>query len=123
MAVVHDRLVKQPRHAALELSLTVSRLLRLLGYGNRSGYNSGYTRGMKTAVSLPDDLFQQAEAVARRLQVSRSELYAKAIAEFLKQQDRSRITERLNDVYSRHRAKVDPQLDRAQRKSLEKDAW
>jgi hypothetical protein len=78
---------------------------------------------MKTAVSLPDDLFRLAEATARRLQVSRSELYAKAIADFLKSQDGNAITERLNDVYSRHPAKVDSGLRRAQLKSLEKDAW
>ena len=78
---------------------------------------------MKTAVSLPDDLFRLAEATARRLRVSRSELYAKAIAEFLKQQDGSAITERLNDVYSRYPANVDAGLHRAQLKSLEKDLW
>jgi len=89
----------------------------------RSWYNSGYTVSMKTAVSLPDDLFHMAEATARRLRVSRSELYAKAIAEFLKGQQGSAITERLNDVYSRNAAKVDPGLHRAQVKSLAKDAW
>ena len=47
------------------------------------GYNSGDTSTMKTAVSLPDDLFRLAEAAARRLGVSRSELYANAIAEYL----------------------------------------
>jgi metal-responsive CopG/Arc/MetJ family transcriptional regulator len=78
---------------------------------------------MKTAVSMPDDLFHEAEATARRLRVSRSELYAKAIAEFLKQQDGNAITERLNDVYSRHRAKLDSGLHRAQLKSLETDTW
>jgi metal-responsive CopG/Arc/MetJ family transcriptional regulator len=78
---------------------------------------------MKTAVSVPDDLFRLAEAAARRLRVSRSELYAKAIAEFLKQHDGSRITERLNGVYSRFPAKVDSGLHRAQLQSLEKDAW
>jgi len=78
---------------------------------------------MKTAVSMPDELFRKAEATARRLRVSRSELYAKAIAEFLKQQDGNAITERLNQVYSRHRAKLDSGLHRAQLKSLEKDAW
>jgi predicted transcriptional regulator len=78
---------------------------------------------MKTAVSVPDDLFRMAEATARRLRVSRSELYAKAIAEFLKGQQGDAITERLNDVYSRHPAKVDTALHRAQLKSLRKDAW
>jgi metal-responsive CopG/Arc/MetJ family transcriptional regulator len=78
---------------------------------------------MKTAISLPDDLFRLAEATALRLRVSRSELYAKAIAEFLKQQDGNAITERLNDVYSRRPAKVDSGLHHAQLKSLERDAW
>ncbi len=72
---------------------------------------------------MPDDLFRKAEAAARRLHVSRSELYAKAIAEFLKQQNGNAITERLNDVYSRHPAKVDAGLHRAQLKSLAKDSW
>ncbi len=78
---------------------------------------------MKTAVSLPDDLFRMAEAAARRFRVSRSELYAKAIAEFLKRQQADTITERLNAVYSRRSSNLDPGLDRAQFKSLEKDSW
>jgi predicted transcriptional regulator len=78
---------------------------------------------MKTAVSMPDDLFRRADAAARRLRVSRSELYAKAIAEFLKRQHGNTITERLNDIYSRHPAKLDSALHRAQLKSLEKDSW
>jgi hypothetical protein len=78
---------------------------------------------MKTAVSLPDELFLMAEAAARRLRVSRSELYARAIAEFLKVQQGNCITERLNQVYSRRAAKVDSGLHRAQLKSLEKDSW
>lgn len=78
---------------------------------------------MKTAVSLPDELFRMAEAAARRLQVSRSELYAKAISEFLKSQQGSSITDRLNDVYLRHTAKVDCGLHSAQLKSIGKDDW
>ena len=78
---------------------------------------------MKTAVSLPDDLFDLAEAAARRLGVSRSQLYANAIAEYLKRQQSSAITERLNEVYSHRAAKLDSGLHRAQLRSLEKDAW
>jgi len=78
---------------------------------------------VETAVSLPDDLFRMAEATARRLHISRSELYARAIAEYLKLQQGNAITERLNDVYSRRPAKLDSGLHRAQLKSLEKDAW
>jgi metal-responsive CopG/Arc/MetJ family transcriptional regulator len=78
---------------------------------------------MKTAVSVPDDLFQQAEAAARRLQVSRSELYARAIAEFVKSLNDNAVTQRLNDVYTQNPAKVDSVLHRAQLKSLKKEVW
>ncbi|MBZ5726001.1 MAG: hypothetical protein LAP87_13500 [Acidobacteriia bacterium] len=78
---------------------------------------------MKTAVSVPDDLFRMAEAAARRLRVSRSQLYATAISEFLNRHQSSAVTQRLNEVYSRRPAKVDTALHRAQLKSLEKDSW
>ena len=78
---------------------------------------------MKTAVSVPDDLFRLAEEAARRLRVSRSRLYATAISEFLSRQKSNAVTERLNEVYSRQPAKVDSALHRAQLKSLEKDSW
>jgi predicted transcriptional regulator len=75
---------------------------------------------MKTAISLPDELFLQAEAAARRLRISRSHLYAKALAEFLKRQQEDAITERLNKMYSRREAKLDSGLHHAQMKSLRK---
>jgi predicted transcriptional regulator len=78
---------------------------------------------MKTAVSMPDDLFRQAEAAARRLRVSRSQLYAVAIAEFLDRRQTNAVTERLNELYSRQPAKVDGALHCAQLKSLDKDSW
>ena len=78
---------------------------------------------MKTAVSLPDDLFRLAEAAACHLRVSRSQLYATAISEFLERQQAGAVTERLNEVYSRRPAKVDGALHRAQLRSLEKDSW
>ena len=90
---------------------------------SRIGYNSGYTVSMKTAVSVPDDLSRLAEATARRLRVSRSQLYATAISEFLNRQQGNAVTERLNEVYSRRPAKVDAALHRAQLKSLEEDSW
>ena len=78
---------------------------------------------MKTAVSLPDNLFRLAEAAARRLRISRSQLYATALSEFLDRQQTNAATERLNEVYSRRPAKVDPALQRAQIRSLDTDSW
>ena len=89
----------------------------------RAGYNQRYTEIVKTAVSMPDDLFRLAETTARRLRVSRSKLYAKAIAEYLQRQQDNAITERLNEVYSRQPAKLDRGLHRAQLRSLGKNDW
>ncbi|MCY3016155.1 MAG: hypothetical protein EXS06_06410 [Planctomycetaceae bacterium] len=47
---------------------------------------------MKTAVSIPDDVFADAERLALRLQTSRSNLYARALAEFVARHDDDRIT-------------------------------
>lgn len=78
---------------------------------------------MKTTVSVPDDLFRMAEAAAHRLRVSRSELYATAISEFLDRRQTDAVTERLNEVYSRRPAKVDSGLYSAQLRSLDKGSW
>ena len=78
---------------------------------------------MKTAVSVPDELFRMAELAARNLKVSRSSLYATAISEFLSRRQAGAVTERLNEVYSRRPAKVDSGLHRAQLRSLDKDSW
>ena len=78
---------------------------------------------MKTAVSLPNDLFKQADAVARRLRVSRSQLYASAISEFLDRHQAESVTKRLNEIYSRSPAKVGAALHRAQLKSVKKNSW
>ena len=79
---------------------------------------------MKTAISLPDALFDSAEALARRLGVSRSELFANAVAEFIAQHERTRLTERLNVVYSdaAHDA-PDWGLAALQARSLARDKW
>jgi hypothetical protein len=86
-------------------------------------YNFRYTVAMKTAVSLPDDLFRKADATARRLKISRSQLYATAISEYLEKHDPAAITSRLNDIYSQHTARLDPALNNAQIDSLDKETW
>jgi mRNA interferase MazF len=78
---------------------------------------------MKTAISLPDQLFRLAETAARKLRMSRSELYATALAEFLERRQTSKITARLNALYSKEHAKLDAALASAQTKSLENDRW
>jgi metal-responsive CopG/Arc/MetJ family transcriptional regulator len=55
---------------------------------------------MKTAISLPDRLYADAEETAKSLGIPRSQLYAKAIEEFISTHKTDRITEQLNEVYT-----------------------
>ena len=54
---------------------------------------------MKTAVSIPDDVFHAADRAARELGYSRSQLYAQAIRRFLQQQGDDPVTAALNGLY------------------------
>ena len=56
---------------------------------------------MKTAVSLPDSLFEAAEKTAEKLGIPRSQLFAKALEEFIYNHEASEITDKLNEVYSK----------------------
>ena len=78
---------------------------------------------MKTAISLPDELFQQAEAEAQKLRISRSQLYAQALTVFLAQSSSQSTTEQLNQVYSSTRAELDPVLQNAQIELLKQSKW
>jgi CHASE3 domain sensor protein len=51
---------------------------------------------MKVAVSIPDPIFDQAESLARRLKLSRSKVYARALQEFVANNDGPSLTEQIN---------------------------
>lgn len=78
---------------------------------------------MKTAISLPDPLFAEAEQVAKRLRMSRSKLYATAIEQFLKEQRSRGVTERLNEVYAKEKSQLDPVFHALQLQSLAREDW
>ncbi len=80
---------------------------------------------MKTAVSLPDPLFDAAEQVAKRLGVSRSELYQRALRAFLDKHQSDSVTEALDAVYAADpdEGRLDPALASMQAASLEPDEW
>lgn len=62
----------------------------------RMGGVHGITKGMKTAVSIPDKVFQKAEVAAKRLKMSRSELYARAVDAYVDVHSPDAITEAIN---------------------------
>jgi len=77
---------------------------------------------LKTSISIPDHLFRLAEAAVRKLKMSRSQLYATALAEYLERHQASKVTERLNEIYSEEPSSLDPTLASAQLKSIGRDS-
>jgi hypothetical protein len=83
---------------------------------------SGYTHGMKTAISIPDDLFADAEQLARQLKKSRSRLYGDAVREYVARHSGESITEALDRVCD----EVDCRSDfvgAAARRTFERSDW
>jgi len=78
---------------------------------------------MKTAISLPDSVFEQAEALAQQLGLSRSELYTKALRSYLKRHNRDQILLKLNQVYAKESSELDPEMARMQFMSLPHEDW
>jgi metal-responsive CopG/Arc/MetJ family transcriptional regulator len=78
---------------------------------------------MKTAISLPDDVFAASDALAKRLGLSRSALIAAALTEFLAKHRTSKISERLDAVYSAEESRVDAATAGAQRAVLRRSEW
>lgn len=80
---------------------------------------------MKTAISIPDKVFEAAERAATKLGMSRSELYVTAVREYIERHARESITDELNDVYGTYEvdSKLDPALAQMQSTSLPKDTW
>jgi metal-responsive CopG/Arc/MetJ family transcriptional regulator len=79
---------------------------------------------MKTAISIPNPVFEAADRLARRLGVSRSELYVRAIAAFLDRHRRENVTATLDRVYGTSTPSQLPRDVRVlQDLSVPKDRW
>lgn len=78
---------------------------------------------MKTAISLPDSVFAEAEALAKQLGLSRSELYTKALQAYLRKYNQNLILNKLNQVYEQESSELDPVLSKMQFMSLPSEDW
>jgi antitoxin MazE6 len=80
---------------------------------------------MKTAVSIPDPVFAAADALAHRLGLSRSELYATALKTYVAGHRQVGVRERLDTVYADRPAAADPDrnLEVLQARSLADEDW
>lgn len=80
---------------------------------------------MKTAISVPDDVFEEAEKLAKRLKITRSQLYRQALADYVARHSPEAITEALDRVCAELDAEAgpDPFVSAAARRVLERTEW
>ena len=83
----------------------------------------GYTFGMKTAVSIPDDVYKRAERLARRTKRSRSEVYSSALREYVNRHAPDEVTEAMNRVCAETDTVADDFVTAATRRALERSEW
>lgn len=78
---------------------------------------------MKTAISIPDPIFHEAESMAKRLGMSRSELFRRAVEDYLRSHRDDKVREALDAVYSEESSAVDYVLAQMQFASLPEEDW
>lgn len=83
----------------------------------------GYTSGMKTAVSIPDEVYAETERLARRLNKSRSEVYSLALAEYVARHAPEHVTEAMDRVCTEVGGEIDEFAGAAARRILERSPW
>ena len=77
---------------------------------------------MKTAISIPDSLFEAADTVAERMGISRSLLYQRAVEQYLKAQGQDVIRESLDEVYQdESTSRLDPAIEFLQERAIDTD--
>lgn len=80
---------------------------------------------MKTAVSIPDNIFKICEDLSHNMGISRSELYTKAIKEYIKKKNNDLMTQKLNDIYNKESSSLDSKISKIQYSStnMEENQW
>ena len=78
---------------------------------------------MKTAVSLPDDVFQDAERLAKRRKTSRSRVYAEALREYVARHDPEAVTEAYDRLVAELGQPADPAFAGATARTLSRIDW
>ena len=78
---------------------------------------------MKTAISIPDQVFSRAEKFARRRKMTRSALFTIAVDEYIQHHRQDNVTQKLDEVYAKWDSSLDPVLNQLQELSLPKEDW
>lgn len=83
---------------------------------------AGYTPGMKTAISIPDDVFIAADRLAAKLKQSRSQLYSRAVREYVARHSTDDVTAALDALYANESAEAGFATS-AGKRVLERSEW
>ncbi|MDN5873575.1 MAG: hypothetical protein L0H29_04240 [Sinobacteraceae bacterium] len=78
---------------------------------------------MKVAISVPDSIFHEAELLASALNKPRSQLYAEALAGYVRTHSAHNVTQRINAICERESTALDPALAADQFKVLSRETW
>ena len=78
---------------------------------------------MKTAISIPDKIFRDAERLCRKLKKSRSQVYAEAVTEYIARHDPEAVTDAMNRVCEEIGDYLDPAISTAARLTLRDVEW
>ena len=78
---------------------------------------------MKTAISMPDDIFQAAEYYAKLKHKSRSEVYSEAVAEYLARHSVDRVTDAMNTTMKKIRQLPDSFVESTARRAFDRTEW
>ncbi len=80
-------------------------------------------KNTKTAISVPQDIFKLSENLAKKLNVSRSAVFALGVQKLGEEMDDKSLIENLNEYYSRNKAELDPVVVKMAALSLPKEEW
>lgn len=78
---------------------------------------------MKTAISVPDPVFKKADKLAKKLRMSRSQLYSQAVAAYIAQYDDAAITEAYNRLADTVDTRLPPDMAENARRMLKRVEW
>jgi len=78
---------------------------------------------MKTAISIPDEVFRNAETLARQLSVSRSQLYSRALSEYISRHAPDSVTDTLDRICDGLDEPIDRFVAAASRRILQRSEW
>jgi len=87
------------------------------------GYTAVILTFMKTAISVPNDIFQLSEKLAKKLKVSRSAIFAMGVKKLAEEHDEEEIIAQINRVCEKVDTSLDPAVRQYQNRILQREKW